>query len=298
MYGSPERLNLGPLAAERHGAGGRAPVVLVHGFAQNRFSFDCPQRSMARWLANQGWEVYNLELRGHGLSDGSAEGGFEDYVADLVEACAALDRPFVVGHSLGGAVAYGAASRVSMRGVVGIGAIWQFAQHQRFLRLVSRLTLKMPILLNRARVRSKAGGVVMSRLMGLSDTAAWWAPLSGWWPGSIEPDLLATRLHRGFDYTTVQVWLDMAGWAVSGDTVATWNANAPPLLCIVGDEDHLMPEGDARGAYDTHPGDRTLLVLDDFKHEVHWGHLDLVLGRHAERFVWPAVDAWMRVRGS
>ena len=29
----------------------RGPVVLVHGFAQNRYTWDCTDRSMAAWLA-------------------------------------------------------------------------------------------------------------------------------------------------------------------------------------------------------------------------------------------------------
>ena len=272
-------------------------MVLVHGFVQNRFSWHCPQRSLCSWLAERGWQVLNLELRGHGQSEGSAENGIADYIDDVVEVCGGLDRPFVLGHSLGGAVAYAAASRVPMAGVVGIGAMWRFAQHQAFLKLLSRVTLRSPLLLNRARVRSTLAGRVMTRLMGLSDTAAWWAPMSGWWPGSIEPDLLETRLRWGFDHTTVQVWLDMAELGVSGRPVTSWGSEPPPLLCIVGDEDHLMPLEDARGAYDTHPGDRTLLLMDHLKHEVHWGHLDLVLGREAPRFVWPALHEWMQLRG-
>ena len=275
--------------------------MLVHGFAQNRFSWDCEGRSPARWLAEQGWEVINLELRGHGRSEGAAEAGFEDYVEDLVRVASELGRPFVIGHSLGGAAAYAAATRTELAGVIGLGAMWGFGGHQRFIRLISGLSLKLPAL-RRARVRSRLGAVVMTRLMGLSDTAAWWAPMSGWWPGSMEPELLRERLERGFDYTTVQVWLDMARWAVEGETAvdeALWRACHVPLLVVVGDEDHLMPLGDARGAYDLHPGpDKELLVLDDLKHEVHWGHLDLVMGRHAPAQVWPRLHAWMTLSGS
>ena len=44
----------------------KGPVVLVHGFAQNRYSWHTSRRSMVNWLALKGWDVYNLELRGHG----------------------------------------------------------------------------------------------------------------------------------------------------------------------------------------------------------------------------------------
>ena len=275
-------------------------MVLVHGFAQNRFSWDCAGRSFARWLAERGWEVVNLELRGHGRSGGRAEGGFEDYVEDLARVCAELGRPFVMGHSLGGTVGYAAAMRVDLAGVVGIGAAFRFGRAQRFLRLLSRLTLASPLLLRRARVRTQLSAMVITRLLGLSDAAAWWAPMSGWWPGSVEPELLRERLRLGFDHTTVQVWLDMASWSVEGRSAVSeeaWRSCAVPLLLIVGDEDRLMPLGDARPAYDLHPGpDKTLLVMNQLEHEVHWGHLDMVLGRHAPEHVWPAVDAWMAAR--
>ena len=50
--------------------GGGPPVVLVHGFAQNRYTWHSSGRSMSAWLAAQGFDVYVLELRGHGRCDG------------------------------------------------------------------------------------------------------------------------------------------------------------------------------------------------------------------------------------
>src|SRR5688572_9129836 len=44
------------------------PVLLVHGFAQNRYSWHTSRRSMSAWLAERGFDVWTLELRGHGLS--------------------------------------------------------------------------------------------------------------------------------------------------------------------------------------------------------------------------------------
>ena len=60
----------------------RSPLILIHGFAQNRFSWDTEIRSMSGWLAAQGWDVWNLELRGHGRSrrrGGAVATTFEDY---------------------------------------------------------------------------------------------------------------------------------------------------------------------------------------------------------------------------
>ncbi|EKX43032.1 hypothetical protein GUITHDRAFT_53041, partial [Guillardia theta CCMP2712] len=40
-------------------------VLLCHGFASNRHSFDLnPEASVARYFANEGWDTWIVELRG------------------------------------------------------------------------------------------------------------------------------------------------------------------------------------------------------------------------------------------
>ncbi|KAJ1465598.1 hypothetical protein T484DRAFT_1647966, partial [Baffinella frigidus] len=44
-------------------------VVLFHGFASNRFTFDLnPEESVADYLATKGWDTWVVELRGSGKS--------------------------------------------------------------------------------------------------------------------------------------------------------------------------------------------------------------------------------------
>ena len=72
--------------------GTRAPVLLVHGFGQNRYSWHLPARSFANHLARAGFDVFNLDLRGHGRSrdHGSQRcRGVEDYVQEDVPAAVA-----------------------------------------------------------------------------------------------------------------------------------------------------------------------------------------------------------------
>ena len=76
----------------------RYPVLLCHGLSANRFSFDIDEEtSLARHLASRGYDVWVLELRGHGLSDhprwfsGRKFGwSFDDYV--LQDGPAAIDH--------------------------------------------------------------------------------------------------------------------------------------------------------------------------------------------------------------
>src|SRR5215212_6928154 len=53
-------------SAGPHGA--RAAVLLVHGYGQNRYAWHLPARSLSNYLARAGYDVFNLELRGHGRS--------------------------------------------------------------------------------------------------------------------------------------------------------------------------------------------------------------------------------------
>ncbi|MDG1484423.1 MAG: alpha/beta fold hydrolase [Myxococcota bacterium] len=283
------------------------PVLLVHGFAQNRYTWHTSERSPSAWLASLGFDVWNMELRGHGRSADTMRRGaeqFADYVADVQRVARAIGEPaFWIGHSLGGAAIYGAAAEEPSltRGVIGIGAIYTFAQHNRFLRLLARITWKLRDIpgLGNLQIRTRLGGDLASSLYSLTDVAGYTVPVSGWWPGSIEPDLLAERLTRGFDWTSVTVWQEMSRWAVTGvfEYDEAWRAAKVPLLVILGDFDHLVPPGDGRAAFDrSESADKTLLLLDDFHHKVHWGHLDLVIGTRAREYVWTPLADWMTAR--
>ena len=307
-----------PLALVRkHLPGGPVlpPVLLVHGFAQNRYSWHTSLRSFSAWLAERGFDVWNVELRGHGRSRAltdEAPGAerFADYVDDVVRAAGALPGPaFWVGHSLGGAAVYGAATQappeVTPRGVIGIGALYQFAQANAFLKLLGTLThfaggaSAGGRAAGRVQVRSRIAGQLLGRLYGISDIAGFAFPISGWWPGSMEPELLRERLEHGFDWTSVRVWQEMSRWAATGafEYDAAWNQTDLPVLVVLGDEDHLMPPRDGRVAFDrSGSSDKTLQVFGDWEHETHWGHIDLILGRLAPRYTWPFLADWMELR--
>jgi polyhydroxyalkanoate synthase subunit PhaC len=304
-----------PLALVRkHLPGGptRPAVLLVHGFAQNRYTWHISGRSMSAWLAAQGFDTWNLELRGHGRSRevaaDRATGAevFDDYVGDVLRAADALPGPaFWIGHSLGGAALYGAATQAEGEarplGVVGIGALFRFGQANPFLKLLGGLThqLRDRPWLPRIQVRSRLAGRLLGKLYGVSDVAGWAFPISGWWPGSMEPDLLAERLEKGFDWTSVRVWQEMSRWAAEDrfEYEEAWADTDLPLLVTLGDKDHLMPPADGRSAYDrSGSSDKELVVFDDWHHETHWGHLDLVLGKRAPDHVWPTIGDWMAAR--
>jgi len=90
--------------------GSLPPVVLIHGWCCDR-SYLAPQ---AAHFSAAGRSVLELDLRGHGESDKPVQdyriGGFADDVAWLCGALA-IERPILVGHSMGGIIAYDVAAR-------------------------------------------------------------------------------------------------------------------------------------------------------------------------------------------
>ena len=77
------------------------PLVIVHGFRDHSHSFD----EMARGLLDR-FHVLALDLRGHGDSEITPYYAFGHFVIDLHNMIRALrlERPYLIGHSMGGEV--------------------------------------------------------------------------------------------------------------------------------------------------------------------------------------------------
>ncbi|KFZ77050.1 hypothetical protein ED92_38805 [Amycolatopsis sp. MJM2582] len=94
------------LSADRWERSGsrRGTVLLLHGGGQTRHSWNRTARS----LAEDGWQAWTLDTRGHGDSEWSPDGRYtlDDFTADLYAVVSQLDtKPVVVGASLGGRTA-------------------------------------------------------------------------------------------------------------------------------------------------------------------------------------------------
>lgn len=93
------------------------PVVLVHGITESAAAFD----PVTERLASTN-EVITLDLRGHGESGRSGAYDLAAIASDVVAviAAAGVDRPHLVGHSLGGAVVTAAGALLDVASVVDI----------------------------------------------------------------------------------------------------------------------------------------------------------------------------------
>lgn len=301
----------------------RTPVILVHGLGQNRFSWDLSRRSMMNFLVGEGFEVWNAELRGHGLS--RANGSpypkeFDDYVdsdlpalIDFVRRLSRHDKVFVVGHSLGATIAYAAAHEQQpyLKGLVSIAGPCHFG---RGVPLLRGLAMVLGPLQKVFRVEGLLPdyflvdliGVLASPVINLIDH-----PLNRvldhiWLPGSIERDILLERVGLGFDRTGTAVIGILVRWADSGefhdanrerDFEERLGEVEVPALFVTGDRDTAVPWPSVEGAFHNLRGpDKTWREFGKERDGVSFGHCDLICGREAPRVVWPVIGAWLKER--
>ena len=108
------------IAADSFGSPGDPPLILLHGGGQTRHAW----RRTAQSLAGDNWHVITFDGRGHGDSDWSATGDYDEaaLIRDLqtVIAASGSERPVLGGASAGGAIALAAVGRglVDARGLI------------------------------------------------------------------------------------------------------------------------------------------------------------------------------------
>ena len=294
--------------------GTRAPVLLIHGFGQNRYAWHLPSRSLANHLACAGYDVYNLDLRGHGRSrhlGARRSRGVEDYVREdlpsAVEEVQAISggRPvYLVGHSLGGLVSYAAAPLLgdAVAGIVSIGAPYHFTRGSISLRGVSLLMQA----LNRTRLPLGNAGIsigpigsVMRLMRRFAESPIYPIPLRGWHAGALEPHVLDEHLRLAFDHAGMAEMINMFEWAAhkrfggpNFDYVERFEKLALPLLVVAGANDDLAPPASVRPAYERS------LSPDKTYRSLPLGHIDLLVGRDAPLLTWPLVSGWLGKRAA
>jgi len=288
------------------------PVLLVHGFGQNRYAWHLHGRSFANYLAREGFDVWNLDLRGQGRSRRAGSkppAGLDPFVEedlpaaeDAIRRETGATRTFLVGHSLGGLLCYAAAARRpdAVRGIVTIGAPLDFGRDNTLLLAFGGLVEILARLRVRGPVRSiHAGGIGrhLARRRALWEKTAWKLGLAFWAAGSLQPEILNEYGARAFDRANVPVLLRMLRMGVqrrftsddgSIDHAAGFFALDVPLLVLAGTHDRLAPPGAVRPAFDrSHSSDRSYREFPD-------GHADLVTGRFAPTRSWRAILDFLR----
>ena len=292
-----------------------APVVLVHGFGQNRYAFHMPERSFANYLADLGFDVFNVDLRGHGRSAelGSARSrGVDDYIQgdlpaiiDDVLARSGFDRTFLLGHSLGGLCAAATAARMpdKVAGVVTIGSPHALGRGHFVLGTGLRLlhhTLGSVGVFRGSQRRFPVDliGKALHATRFAFDSRFAPIPVRGWHPGSFDEGELASYV-RSFDAESFSTVDDLIVLAATGELRSRLDNTSYtrvieqsllPLLAVCGNFDRLANPGAVKPLFErSRSRDKTYVKVDA-------GHGDLLVGRHAPEDVWPVVSSWLQAR--
>lgn len=298
------------------GPGGTiAPVLLVHGYGQNRYVWHLPARSFSNYLARAGFDVFNLDLRGHGRSrhlGAKRPTHVADYVREDVPA--ALEevqrisggrRVHYIGHSMGGLIGYAVAATAgsALAGLTTLGSPYHFARGSWALTMLGDglLALDQRVPIRELDPQLKALGEAMRILRTFIESPIFPLPIRGFDARSMEPVVLGQHMSLAMDTGSVAVLRSLFLGAVeqrqSGHRLGGLTGYAGafehldlPLLVIAGTKDDLAPPASVRPAFDfSISSDKTYRAFPR-------GHIDLIVGRDAPLTIWPLIEAWMKKR--
>ncbi len=308
----------GATIALHHHAGKGPPVLLVHGIACNHRFFDLDDdHDLAEWLVNRGWDVWMLDLRGHGdamiqLNGSPQVAGWtvDDYgrydVAAAIGRISGLtgyQRVGYVGHSMGGMVgAIYAQTRGSdaLSSMVILGSPAAFPEvPDPLMKLAGpSMTLGGSLLrmLDTSSLGAMAAGMNMNvpaqldeRLYNpenLPPERAADAFVAITSPLSRQEMLHFARMIRRERFTSFDGEIDYGAGLSSVMT---------PTLVIAGEADGVAALPWVRAYHDGLGGPKDWLLAGKSSGMVaDYGHLDLVLGDRAPTEIYPKIADWLQ----
>ena len=290
-------------------------VILSHGFFVNSLFLNLNEdHSLARYLAQEGFEVWNLSLRGTGRSLKPLRGAPENWTLDdmiekdllpvirYVQRESRSSKIVWLGYELGGLLGYGYLEKKAGSGLAGlitVGAPVTFTHPQqapmkRLLRLEESPTLKKIFLSLNGPFLGRFIVPLLPKLESLFYNRE-----------NIEDQIREKLLEE----TLVEInpgVLDQLlltirrGEFVSAQGDFSYRKNLAkiqmPLLLIGGEGDMLAPPEAIQAVHRAMgSSDRTMRIFGPkSKDSVAYGHMDLILGPKAGQEVFTVIARWLR----
>lgn len=290
----------------------RRPVLIVPGYGMNSFIFSYHPGglSLEGWLANEGFEVWRVDLRNQGRAvstGGSDDFAMEDLaLTDLGVAIDAVlertrtvaDRVDVIGASLGGTLMFvHAALNPSHR----MGSLVSLGSPVRWVEVhpAIRLAFVSPTLVGLVRLRGTRR--MAELLLPLIARHTPWL-LSIYMNPSITDTSAAREMVKTVEDPNRHINRQIARWIRQRDLVVQ-GVNVTervgelqrPLLCVLAQGDGIVPASTA--AFPYHQAASTakeLLVVGD--DTVRMAHADLFVSREAHERVFRPLSSWLAVQ--
>ena len=295
----------------------QSPIVLVHGLFVNSLFFNLDEeQSLARYLAKEGFDVWNLSLRGTGRSLNPLKGGPKNWSLDdiidrdlsavirYVQKEGGSSKVICLGYEMGGLLLYGYLERKGDSGVaalVTIGAPATFNHPQqeplkRLLSLEGSPTLKKLFLFLNSPFFARLLVPLVPKIERLFYN-----------PENIEEEVKAKVLEDALAEINPGVLDHLLQTIKRGEFVSakedfSYRKNLAkihlPALFIGGEADMLAPPEAIRGVRSAvSSADRTLRIFGPgSKDSAAYGHMDLILGKKAGEEVFPVIARWLKKR--
>jgi pimeloyl-ACP methyl ester carboxylesterase len=260
---------------------GKQPIVLVHGsFTNRRFWISAQGVGLARYLVEAGFDVWLMEMRGHGLSPRNL-----DYKDNSLEHYAVSDVPaineFVIektglkpvwlGHSLGGVLIATAVAAETLpeHQIAAIALLGTQVVRRRWF-------LQIPLITS------------MGKL---------------WF--TLKPELDGRKLKIGPENEPAGIakeylrWLGLLGrWRFNegkASLLAKWQNMDVPMLAMAGKNDQSDPVEYCERFYDLCGSNNKVfkLLSKDEGFSRDFGHVDMIVSKAAAKEVWPELLNWL-----
>ncbi len=295
----------------------QSPILLCHGLGANRYNLDAPGKlSLAKWLARRGFDCWVIELRGTGYSSRPKiynklryNWTFDDYINHDVPAALNVITKVTrnrevhwIGHSMGGMVAYAyllTQDATRIRSMTAIASpCFKHTQNALLDKLMPlrKLLKLLPVIPydNASALLAPAMPVfkaTVGRLFGNPNNL-----------GTLDLSKMICLAPTTLPTTLVAQFADW--WAEEGfsdgyDNVHYHNELGRitcPSHVIAGVYDLLTPPDDIRYVYDNLGSEEKRFSAfgrhNGCRHD--YGHIDLVLGKHADTEIWPHIFEFIR----
>lgn len=305
------------ISLHRYTNPGRPPVVLCHGLSSNHHFWDLqPDISLAVALWRAGFDVWNLDLRGHGDAGhpppGTSTGtpprvwtiddyGTHDLPAafDAVRAESGMD-PLFVGHSMGGmalAVYLATHPDPGLAGAAVVGSPLDFRDPDRMMSVLFQvggvLATRMPTPMGASLLATPLGGAVPFHADAiLYNPASFDRKTEALMLRSVVSPVTSGEITQFARLGTDAVFRSMDGVT---DYVSALHGTKIPMLFVAGRADHVVNPDRVRAYEDAvGPGDRTWIMVSKANGwSTDYGHLDFGCAPSAPKELFPRIASWL-----
>jgi len=305
---------------------GKHAVVLVHGFACNRLTFNLHEKvSVAKYLASKGWDTYVVDLRGsgrskqprphsetphdwftHSLCDIPEESWtYQDHIEDVR---AVVQMVFdhtktpvhLIGHSMGSMLVLNTALSENENNVklvkscvcIAGSFAMETSKWKNFMWLwgvVKHLhTLHPEVITKRFAPMSLQIGNPWDQLF--------------FQPGNVDVEMANLLFQKNWEPIPVSL-IGQLRWVVSPrgmyepETHKYYQEELQhitvPVLCVAGTHDEQCPPEEMRRASSLIPGSKFACFGKRFGTENDYGHFDLLIGKNAKTEVWDFIHDFL-----